>query len=188
MRDGSKRSPALTVQGLEDSLVRAAFDSNPLPMWIYDEETLRVLAVNDCALDCFGHRREQFPAMPMTVLETMPESGLEREGADGTLRHHRKPDGTLLAMRLQTSGLEIDGCRARQPSISRPLVWSRIARSVPSGLRWCRSVPSAPSRSSPDSGIVSSTVIGMAGNCSRRWPKQSSAQSFTARTRSVSSS
>src|SRR5580658_9163887 len=113
MRDGSKRSPALTVQGLEDSLVRAAFVSNPLPMWIYDEETLRVLAVNDCALDCFGHRREQFPAMPMTVLETMPESGLEREGADGTLRHHRKPDGTLLAMRLQTSGLEIDGCRAR---------------------------------------------------------------------------
>src|SRR5262249_11988479 len=39
------------------------FDSNPHPMWVYDAETWRFLAVNDAAIDHYGYTREEFLAM-----------------------------------------------------------------------------------------------------------------------------
>jgi|HubBroStandDraft_1064217.scaffolds.fasta_scaffold00199_24 PAS domain S-box-containing protein len=101
MRGGARRSP---VEGLPDNLFRAAFEASTLPMWLYDAQTLGVLAANDRALDYFGCRPEQFPALP----ETAPTAG----GA-GSLRYHRKPDGAIITMRLETSPVEIDGRRVQ---------------------------------------------------------------------------
>jgi two-component system cell cycle sensor histidine kinase/response regulator CckA len=49
---------------------RELFEGNPHPMWIYDSETLRILAVNDTAVQRFGWSREQFQAM--TIADIRP--------------------------------------------------------------------------------------------------------------------
>jgi|SRR5580658_3026 PAS domain S-box-containing protein len=114
MRDSPPPSPAPKEHGLPESVLRAVFDANPLPLWIYDAETLRVLAVNDRALDYFGHRREHVLAAPVTALGMAPDAvGHESEGGGGAVHRHYKADGTSVAMRLATSVLDFDGRAAR---------------------------------------------------------------------------
>ena len=42
---------------------RLLFESTPQPIWVYDEETLRFLAVNEAALSTYGYSREEFLSM-----------------------------------------------------------------------------------------------------------------------------
>jgi two-component system, cell cycle sensor histidine kinase and response regulator CckA len=42
---------------------RALFDVHPAPMWTFDEETLRFLAVNDAAVSRYGYARHEFLEM-----------------------------------------------------------------------------------------------------------------------------
>src|SRR5439155_1387889 len=80
------------------------FESTPYPMWVFDLETHRVLAVNGAAIKHYGYSREEFlglriedlrPAEDIPALhrhlETMPG---DYHNA-GTWRH-RKKDGTLI--------------------------------------------------------------------------------------------
>lgn len=53
-----------------DAGFQLLFASNPLPMWIFDNETHRFLAVNDAAVEKYGYSREEFLAM--TVEEIRP--------------------------------------------------------------------------------------------------------------------
>ena len=54
---------------------RRLFLAHPYPMWIYDRETLRFLAVNDAAVAFYGYTREEFERM--TLQEIRPEEELE---------------------------------------------------------------------------------------------------------------
>jgi PAS domain S-box-containing protein len=61
---------------------RLLFSANPNPMYVFDEETLKFLAVNDAAVTQYGWSRDEF--MSMTVLDVrLPE---ERELAERTIR------------------------------------------------------------------------------------------------------
>ena len=42
---------------------RLLFDCTPQPIWVYDEETLVFLAVNDAAVNTYGYSREEFLTM-----------------------------------------------------------------------------------------------------------------------------
>jgi PAS domain S-box-containing protein len=53
-----------------EALYRAMFDSNPEPLWVYDLETLKFLAVNQVALDRYGYTREEF--LQLTMLDVRP--------------------------------------------------------------------------------------------------------------------
>jgi PAS domain S-box-containing protein len=53
-----------------EAAFRSLFDSNPIPMWIFDRETLRFLEVNGAAVESYGWSREQFLAM--TILDVRP--------------------------------------------------------------------------------------------------------------------
>jgi diguanylate cyclase (GGDEF)-like protein/PAS domain S-box-containing protein len=59
-----------------DASFRLLFDSNPVPMWVYDRDTLRFLAVNDAALAHYGYDRGQF--LSMTLLDIRPAEDRER--------------------------------------------------------------------------------------------------------------
>ncbi|MDQ3117364.1 MAG: PAS domain S-box protein [Verrucomicrobiota bacterium] len=52
------------------ALYRLFFQSNPMPAWVFDEGSLRFLAVNDAAIQCYGYSREEFLAM--TVKDIRP--------------------------------------------------------------------------------------------------------------------
>jgi PAS domain S-box-containing protein len=107
MRDSPRLSPAPKADGLPDSLLRAVLDANPLPMWVEDEATLRILEVNDSALCHYGYGREQFLALTAAGLEA-PEAASGALAASG-VRHHRAADGRVIDMRLETRSAEVDG-------------------------------------------------------------------------------
>lgn len=48
------------------------FYGHPLPMWVYDTDTLRFLAVNDAAIERYGFSREEF--LRMTILQIRNEN------------------------------------------------------------------------------------------------------------------
>jgi diguanylate cyclase (GGDEF)-like protein/PAS domain S-box-containing protein len=81
---------------------RLLFDGNPVPMWLYDPDSLRFIGVNDAAVAHYGYDRDRF--MRMTLLDLWPadEWNVHRETAravaevyqsDRTWRH-LKADGS----------------------------------------------------------------------------------------------
>ncbi len=54
---------------------RVLFENNPHPMWIFDTETLRFLAVNDSAVARYGYSAEEFKGM--TLRDIRPPAEVE---------------------------------------------------------------------------------------------------------------
>jgi len=121
-----EREQAVAALQASEVQYRSMFESTPYPMWVFDLETHRVLAVNGAAIEHYGYSREEFLdlriedlRLPEDVpalhrhLETMPSD----YHAAGTWRHRRK-DGGLID--VETSGHEITfaGRRAEQVVIN----------------------------------------------------------------------
>ena len=58
------------IRAREDSF-RLLFDGNPMPMWLYDPDTLAIKSVNDAAIVHYGYSRERFASM--TLLDVWPK-------------------------------------------------------------------------------------------------------------------
>ena len=54
--------PPIVSSG-QDVGFRPIFMRSPLPMWIFDNETLRILAVNEAAVEKYGWSSEEFLAI-----------------------------------------------------------------------------------------------------------------------------
>ena len=102
-RDVSDRVAAEEAMRESERRYRELFEANPHPMWVYDTETLRFLAVNDAAVQQYGYARDEFLAM--TVADIRPPEDVPALRADvlepahrlqtrGVWRHRWK-DGTL---------------------------------------------------------------------------------------------
>jgi diguanylate cyclase (GGDEF)-like protein/PAS domain S-box-containing protein len=61
-----------------ESSVKLLFDSNPMPMWLYDPATLKFLAVNNAAVANYGYTREQFETK--TLYDIWPRDQWELHG------------------------------------------------------------------------------------------------------------
>ena len=70
-----------------ESTLRLLFEANPIPTWLYDLETLKILRINDAAVQQYGYSHDEF--RNMTILDLRPAS--EREN---TLRHVRENGGS----------------------------------------------------------------------------------------------
>jgi len=99
---------------------RTLFDGNPLPMWVYDFETLQFLAVNDAAVRHYGYAKEEFLAMRITEIrppEDIPlvEAAIRdvRERTFPRLFRHRKKDGTVFYADVTSFEFVSAGRRAR---------------------------------------------------------------------------
>jgi PAS domain S-box-containing protein len=100
---------------------RLLFEHNPQPMWTYDLETLRFLAVNQAAIEHYGYSEDQF--LSMTIADVHPAEDLEwlrhaspqlagRRRELGVWRH-RKQDGALIDVELVSDDVTFDGRPAR---------------------------------------------------------------------------
>lgn len=96
---------------------RLLFANNPLPMWVYDLETLRFLEVNDAAVAQYGYSREEFSAMRITDIrpaEDVPRlledvaSERPRLQSSGEWRHRRK-DGQVIDVQIVSHTLPYAG-------------------------------------------------------------------------------
>ncbi|NMF57554.1 sensor domain-containing protein [Pseudanabaena yagii] len=59
-----------------DNRTRYLFENNPNPMWIYDIETLRFLAVNQAAINHYGYSEAEF--LSMTLQDIRPPEDIPR--------------------------------------------------------------------------------------------------------------
>src|SRR2546425_12374531 len=71
-------SLALTVETeldwrAADTGYRELFNKHPQPMWVYDCETLRFLAVNEAALERYGYTLEEFLKLRITDIRPKEE-------------------------------------------------------------------------------------------------------------------
>ncbi|WP_347986136.1 PAS domain S-box protein [Methylomonas sp. AM2-LC] len=62
---------------------RQLFEANPLPLWIYDTETLAFLDVNVAAIANYGYSRNEFLAMTITDIDQQKVVDLEKKADDG---------------------------------------------------------------------------------------------------------
>ncbi len=96
---------------------RLLFDQNPLPMWVFDRETLRFLAINEAAIAHYGFSREEFLAMtikdvrPPEDIPTLehalrPVAGLDAAG----IWKHRKKDGSVINVQITSHPIDFSGC------------------------------------------------------------------------------
>jgi PAS domain S-box-containing protein len=105
-----------------EAAYRTLFQANPHPMWVYDLETLRFLAVNEAAVAKYGYDPAEF--LGMTIEDIRPpqevprlreriagrdESRLQQAG----LWVHRTKDGREIDVEIASHALDFAGRRAR---------------------------------------------------------------------------
>lgn len=129
-----KRQASEQVQALEagrqdmleklqasEAQYRLLFEANPHPMWVFDRESLRFLAVNDAAVRHYGYSREEF--LKLSVLDLRPEEDIPRfsevvnEASHGRkdpgVWRHRLKDGSLIDVEVTTDDIAFDGRQGR---------------------------------------------------------------------------
>jgi hypothetical protein len=101
---------------------RVFFEDSPLPMWVFDPETLRFLDVNATALDQYGYTRAEF--LGMTIADIRPPEDLGRLFAAVQSPHrqtrektglfrHRKKSGEVITVEIVSHEIRHRGRRAR---------------------------------------------------------------------------
>jgi PAS domain S-box-containing protein len=99
---------------------RLLFETAPQPIFVYDEETLAFLAVNNAAVEAYGYSREEFLSMTFNDLRAKEQSPalLIRAPAAGEpllsspWRHQRK-DNSVLYVEITSHPLLFKGRKAQ---------------------------------------------------------------------------
>ena len=113
-----------TEEQLHDSerKYRLLFETNPEPMWVYDFETLQILAVNGAAITRYGYSEREFLELTIRDLRLAEDQGRlheelsRRQANQEAVRvgvRHRTKDGQPFEVDLVARPLEFAGRRAR---------------------------------------------------------------------------
>jgi diguanylate cyclase (GGDEF)-like protein/PAS domain S-box-containing protein len=113
---------------------RLLFERNPYPMWVYDDRSLRILAVNDPAIAHYGYSRTQFLLMKVGDLEPAPESGATGmaaapSDASGHLQHRRK-DGSVILVDIAVFPTSFGGSPAQLALVNDVTEREAMARNI----------------------------------------------------------
>jgi len=120
-RDVTERKRTLEALRASEERHRLLFDASPQPMWVFDWETLRFLAVNQAAVSHYGYTREQFARMTIEELRPLEEVALPQEqttkrvaASEGPgVWRHRKANGETIDVEITSHRIEFAGRDAR---------------------------------------------------------------------------
>lgn len=112
---------SLTALRSSEERYRYLFESNPMPMWVYEVDTLLFLAVNKAAISHYGYSQEEF--LRMNLKDIRPEEDVPKflghlSSFGGSTRtgetwRHKKKDGTVIDVEVTSHDLSFGGRRAR---------------------------------------------------------------------------
>jgi PAS domain S-box-containing protein len=119
-RDISERRRAEEALRQSEVQYRLLFDTNPQPMWVYDGDSLRFLAVNDASIRRYGSSREEFLAM--TLRDIRPQEDLAAYDEQVRRRHslrkprpfdlqawkHRRRDGSVIDVEVSVGPIRFE--------------------------------------------------------------------------------
>jgi len=100
---------------------RALFDLSPLPLWVFDTQSLKFLAVNTAAVEEYGYSRDEFLGMTIEAIRTENEVLRLHAYLDGRLPEanragmwkHRRRDGSEFDVEIISRAIGFDGRPAR---------------------------------------------------------------------------
>ncbi|OGV76686.1 MAG: hypothetical protein A3I83_02885 [Methylotenera sp. RIFCSPLOWO2_02_FULL_45_14] len=112
-------------QLIKDSEARykLLFTANPVPMWVYDINTLAFIAVNNAAIKQYGYTNEEFIGMKISAIrpkEDLPRlqenikkvaSQTDQYSQTGVWQHVKK-DGSLIWVDITGHTLTFEGCES----------------------------------------------------------------------------
>ncbi|MDX8514322.1 sensor domain-containing protein [Mesorhizobium captivum] len=107
----------ITTLKQHEASLRLLFEENPVPMWVFDRGSLRFLAVNHAAIECYGYSREQFLAKSILDIRLPEDAKAMREivaagqGSDRSGRswRHIKADGSVIHIVAYSKPIEYNG-------------------------------------------------------------------------------
>lgn len=108
---------------------RMLFQANPQPMWVFDYDTLRFLAVNDAAVHHYGFTLKEFFSMTLGDIRPPEEHSRffkniqeqRQKGFHGSYNQpwkHRKKDGTIIDVEVTARPIKFRGRNAQLAMIS----------------------------------------------------------------------
>jgi PAS domain S-box-containing protein len=117
-----ERQKATEALRESDERYQLLFRENPLPMWVLDVESRRILAVNQAAIQSYGYTEEEMLAMTVNDLhfaEDLPDimerfsKGNELRPANCYVSRQRKKDGTIITVEISSRVITFAGREAK---------------------------------------------------------------------------
>ncbi|MGZ5254613.1 MAG: PAS domain-containing protein, partial [Flavitalea sp.] len=114
----SKRAEQLLLDSEEK--YRFLFFSNPQPMWVFDQETLSILEVNNVAVLKYGYSRDEFLNMTIRDIRPPEEIPLMLSRVDNMLKdvdltlnndiwRHKKKNGEIIFVEIKSHSTIFNG-------------------------------------------------------------------------------
>jgi two-component system cell cycle sensor histidine kinase/response regulator CckA len=108
------------VQAEQERTYRLLFESIPIPMWVYDVETLAFLEVNSAAVARYGFSRDEFLSMTLGDVRPVDElpallAGLPQDDspeASGPWTHQSR-SGSVIQVEIRSHAVSFGDRRAR---------------------------------------------------------------------------
>lgn len=119
--DITEHKKAEEVMKTSEKKYKLLFYKNPLPMWVMSLPDMKIVDVNETAIEHYGYSREEF--LSMTAKEIRPHEELpsflnyidkrfEETNYAGIWRHLKK-DGTIIKVEIIAHSMEHEGMPAR---------------------------------------------------------------------------
>ena len=113
--------PSSSMHSFESALKGPFFETNPLPMWIFDRESFQFLVVNEAAVRRYGYSKAEFKKMK--VSDIRPNEDVQRFvdaasevkdsifQAKGTWKHRLK-NGDVIYVVVHATKVRLNGRNA----------------------------------------------------------------------------
>ena len=119
--DETERLNAKVEAAVNEERYRQLFENNPMPMWLYDMQTLGFLSVNEAAVQHYGYTRDEFARM--TIKDSQPPEDYDvahfthaksqLPAINALHQLHLRKDGTVIHVEIVARPLEFQGCKAQ---------------------------------------------------------------------------